>query len=70
MNVKNIYMAGSGGMLGEAFYKIFSEDYELRCTDINVNEQWLTYLDFRDFESCRMYEVGTFYSEIIEYLSI
>ena len=51
MNKKNIYMAGSGGMLGEAFYKVFSEDYELKCTDIDVNEEWLSYLDFRDLES-------------------
>lgn len=43
-----IYMAGAGGMLGEAFYKHFKDDYELKCTDIDVNESWLSYLDFRD----------------------
>ena len=41
-------MAGVGGMLGEAFYKQFKEDYELKCSDIDVNEKWLSYLDFRD----------------------
>ena len=46
-------MAGSGGMLGEAFFKVFSEDYELKCTDIDVNEEWLSYTDFRDLESYR-----------------
>jgi len=51
MNNKKIYIAGSGGMLGEAFYKQFSKEYTLKCTDIDVNDEWLTYLDFRDFES-------------------
>jgi dTDP-4-dehydrorhamnose reductase len=26
-------MAGVGGMLGEAFYKVFKGSYELKCTD-------------------------------------
>ena len=38
-------------MLGEAFYKSFSDEYELKCTDIDLNINWLSYLDFRDFES-------------------
>lgn len=38
-------------MLGEAFYKQFSRDYDLKCTDKDVNETWLSYLDFRDFEA-------------------
>ena len=46
-------MAGVGGMLGEAFYKQFKGDYLLKCTDIDVNEDWLTYLDFRDEASYR-----------------
>jgi dTDP-4-dehydrorhamnose reductase len=50
-DMKKIYMAGVGGMLGEAFYKKFKDDYSLKCTDIDVNEEWLSYLDFRDFES-------------------
>lgn len=44
-------MAGCGGMLGEAFYKVYIENYELKCTDIDVNSDWLSYLDFRDLES-------------------
>tara|TARA_B100001765_G_scaffold199141_1_gene150913 strand:+ start:251 stop:1156 length:906 start_codon:yes stop_codon:yes gene_type:complete len=48
---KKIYIAGCGGMLGEAFYKVFSENYELKCTDIDVNEGWLSYMDFREIES-------------------
>ncbi len=44
-------MAGAGGMLGEAFYSQFKNEYELKCTDKDVNENWLSFLDFRDFES-------------------
>ena len=47
---KKIYIAGCGGMLGEAFYKNFSQDYKLKCTDIDVNDSWLSYLDFRDYK--------------------
>jgi len=46
--MKRIYIAGAGGMLGEAFYYIFRDDYDLKCTDIDVNEDWISYLDFRD----------------------
>jgi dTDP-4-dehydrorhamnose reductase len=48
---KKIYIAGSGGMLGEAFYEQFKNDYQLKCTDKDVNEDWLTFLDFRDFNA-------------------
>ncbi|MCR6720335.1 MAG: sugar nucleotide-binding protein [Chitinophagaceae bacterium] len=47
---KKIYIAGSGGMLGEAFHKVFSENYTLKCTDKDVNAPWLEFLDFRDFD--------------------
>ena len=50
---KKIYIAGCGGMLGDAFYKTFSDLYELKCTDIDVNEDWLSYLDFRDINAYR-----------------
>lgn len=49
--MKKIYMAGCGGMLGQAFYKIFKEDYLLRCTDKDVNDDWLSFLDFNDVEN-------------------
>lgn len=45
---KKIYIAGCGGMLGEAFYKQFKDDYVLKCTDKDVNEDWLSFLDFRE----------------------
>jgi dTDP-4-dehydrorhamnose reductase len=50
---KRIYIAGCGGMLGEAFHKTFSTESVLKCTDIDVNESWLTYLDFRNFDDYR-----------------
>lgn len=51
--MKKIYIAGCGGMLGEAFYAQFKEDYDIRCTDIDLNEPWLGLLDFRDYEAYR-----------------
>lgn len=51
--MKKIYIAGCGGMLGEAFYKQFGKDYNLKCTDKDVNEQWLSFCDFRDFDEYR-----------------
>ena len=50
---KRIYMAGSGGMLGDAFKHEFEGAFELKCTDIDVNAPWLSYLDFRDFDAYR-----------------
>ena len=49
--MKKIYIAGSGGMLGEAFYSQFKNDYTLKCTDKDVNEDWISYLDFRNCET-------------------
>jgi dTDP-4-dehydrorhamnose reductase len=47
---KKIYIAGCGGMLDEAFYTQFKNDYQIKCTDIDVNEKWLAKLDFRNYE--------------------
>ena len=46
--MKRIFIAGGGGMLGEAFYHQFKDSYIIKCTDIDVNENWLSHLDFRD----------------------
>lgn len=48
---KRIYIAGAGGMLGEAFYRIFKDNYDVKCTDKDVNENWLGFLDFRNFDA-------------------
>ena len=47
---KKIYIAGAGGMLGDAFYEVFNSSYDLKCSDINLTSKWLTYLDFRSYE--------------------
>ena len=38
-------------MLGEAFYRVFKERFDLKCTDKDVNADWLSLLDFRDFDN-------------------
>lgn len=43
-----IFMAGVGGMLGEAFHHVFKDSHALYCTDKDVNADWLSFLDFRD----------------------
>ena len=48
---KKIYIAGCGGMLGEAFFSQFNNDFVLKCTDKDVNEDWLSFMDFRDFDN-------------------
>jgi dTDP-4-dehydrorhamnose reductase len=48
-----IYIAGCGGMLGEAFQANFKDEFILKCTDIDVNENWLSFLDIRDFHEYR-----------------
>ena len=48
---EKIFIAGAGGMLGEAFYQVFGSEYEIKCTDIDVNDEWISYLDFRDYKS-------------------
>jgi dTDP-4-dehydrorhamnose reductase len=50
---KRIYVAGAGGMLGDGFHRIFGGANTLRCTDKDVNAQWLSYLDFRDADHYR-----------------
>ena len=40
MKNKKIYLAGSGGMLGQAFYEIFRQDNELKLTDIDINADY------------------------------
>ena len=50
---RRIYVAGSGGMLGEGFYEVLASRHTLRCTDIDINSSWLSFIDFRDFDCYR-----------------
>ena len=36
-------------MLGEAFYNQLINGNTLRCTDIDLNDEWLSFLDFRNY---------------------
>ncbi|HOY37694.1 MAG: SDR family oxidoreductase [Bacteroidales bacterium] len=50
---KRVLITGCGGMLGESMYKVFCEKYqEVKATDIDLNESWLSYLDVREFSQC------------------
>lgn len=40
-------------MLGEAFYRQFKDGFDLKITDIDLNESWISYLDFRNFTNYR-----------------
>ena len=64
---KRIYLAGCGGMLGEAFYQVFRDDFELKCTDIDENEDWISYLDFRN-HSAYLTEVSQFKPDYLFHL--
>lgn len=46
-----VYIAGCGGMLGEAVYQLWSSQCQVKASDIDVNEEWLSHADVRDFES-------------------
>jgi dTDP-4-dehydrorhamnose reductase len=45
-----VYIAGCGGMLGEAGHRILSELVEVKASDINVREPWLEFGDVRDLK--------------------
>jgi dTDP-4-dehydrorhamnose reductase len=54
-------------MLGEGFHHVFGPGHELRCTDIDVNEPWLSHLDFRDLDAYR-HEVRDFAPDYLFHL--
>ena len=48
-------ITGCGGMLGKAAYEILSQSYDVIATDIDLNENWLSYLDVRNIEDFEKY---------------
>jgi dTDP-4-dehydrorhamnose reductase len=48
-NNTRIYIAGCGGMLGEAVYERFSREATVKATDIDLNAPWLEKADVRDY---------------------
>lgn len=59
--MKNVLITGGGGMLGEAAYEILSKKYNVVATDIDCNEEWLSYLDVRDINEFEKYFKQTKY---------
>lgn len=51
MQYKNVLIVGCGGMLGQAVYHTFKSNYNVLATDIDLNEDWLQYLDIRDLDA-------------------
>ena len=65
--MKKVYIAGCGGMLGEAFHKAFKNDYECKFTDKDVNSDWLNFLDFREISAYEN-DVKSFAPDILIHL--
>ncbi len=65
--MKKVFMAGAGGMLGQAFYEEFSKTYQVKCTDIDVNESWLSFGDFRDLDDYK-HQVETYRPDYLFHL--
>ena len=49
-----VFITGCGGMLGDAVYKYFKEKTTVIASDIDVNSDWLTFLDVRDYSDYRV----------------
>ena len=67
--IRRILVTGCGGMLGSSVYKHLSaKGYELLATDIDLDEDWLSYLDVREFENA--YKIASsFKPDIILHLA-
>lgn len=63
-----ILITGCGGMLGEAVYPVFSKICAVRATDIDVNTEWLSYLDVRDYQAIER-EIVEFKPTIVFHLA-
>ena len=50
---EKILITGAGGMVGHASFYYFKQKYiNIHATDIDLNEEWLSYLDVRDKAAC------------------
>ena len=59
-----VYIAGCGGMLGDAVHRLFSTRCAVRATDIDVNEPWLEHADLRDHAAMRV-EIESYRPDVI-----
>lgn len=48
---KKILIVGCGGMLGQAVYHTLKINNNVSATDIDLNEEWLEFLDIRDLDA-------------------
>jgi dTDP-4-dehydrorhamnose reductase len=65
MTQMRMYVIGAGGMLGAFLVPYFeSKDHEVMATDIDVNEQWLSRTDVRDFHAMH-WDVSNFNPHVI-----
>ena len=62
--MKRLYIAGSGGMLGDAFYKFTKNKYISKYTDKNKTSEWIDILDFRDYNDY-LFDVSEFKPDIL-----
>lgn len=63
-----ILITGCGGMLGDAFYNLIKNKYTIKATDIDLNREWIEYLDVRNYDQFKR-EVEIFKPEIILHLA-
>ncbi|NER18916.1 SDR family oxidoreductase [Spongiivirga citrea] len=52
-NTTKVYIAGCGGMLGDAVYELFNSKAIVKATDINLTEEWLEYADVSNYNEIR-----------------
>ncbi|MBN2443229.1 MAG: NAD(P)-dependent oxidoreductase [Spirochaetales bacterium] len=53
MGSERVLLTGCGGMLGDAVFRVCSEEFdEVLATDIDLNESWLKPMDVRDIDQC------------------
>ncbi|MFC1732666.1 SDR family oxidoreductase [candidate division KSB1 bacterium] len=65
---KKVFITGCGGMLGQAVYNTFSDKFEVLATDIDLNEDWLEFMDVKDYKQC-FEKISKFRPDIILHLA-
>ena len=64
-NDTRVYVAGCGGMLGDAVYaRLKTTGATIKATDIDCNEPWLGYADVRDYAAIRI-DIAAFKPNLI-----
>src|SRR4030095_16893540 len=59
-----VYIAGCGGMLGDAMYRHFSARTIVKATDIDLNVPWLKYADVPNYDEMRE-SIGAFKPDLV-----